>query len=49
MSGCNDDPSVAACIEAIVTGDDFCGCHEWDGLCVETATVVCDACANVFD
>jgi hypothetical protein len=48
MSGCNDDPGVADCVSMVVAADYWCGCFEWDGICVSAALEACEVC-NGFD
>lgn len=45
---CSGDPFVSSCISAIVAGDYWCGCVEWDGLCVSAASQACQLC-NTLD
>ena len=44
---CGSDPLSASCVSTIVTGDPWCGCVEWDSLCVNAAAQVCQLCPTL--
>jgi hypothetical protein len=42
-SACTQGGARAACIEEVLKADDFCGCFQWDQVCVELARTLCEA------